>query len=378
MNTAPLRLLALLALLPALLPAATVEERLATLESRITALSEENAALKNQLGTTAQGGQPLFVTVTGKEKKLSIGGYVQLQGETGGAPDDRFPVNDRFLVRRARLTLKGSFVEDIDFVFQSEFGNGNLAQNANYRAQLTDLYTIWKKYDFANVTFGQFKTPYGYEQLQPDTKLPFIERSLPGDRMTLSRQIGLMTSGKFYDERLTYATGVFNGNSVNNGGNDNENFMTVGRIAGTPVKTKKLALSLGANAYSSEDGVSAATTRRTGYAFDAQLNSGRFDSAIEWFHTDFDKTGAADTAAAGWAAYTSYFLIPKKIRAAVRYETYDPNTSAADDQFRTWTLGLSYFIKGDDLKLTVNYLLGDPAGRLDNQGRFVAQAQVIF
>jgi len=378
MNTHALGRLALLSLLPSLLHAATIEDRLAVLEARITALSDENAALKKQTEITSGTEQPLFLTVTGKEKKLSIGGYVQLQGETGGAPDTRFPVNDRFVVRRARITLKGSFLEDVDFNFQTEFGNANLASNASYRGQLTDLYATWKKFDFANITMGQFKTPYGYEQLQPDTKLPFAERSLPSDSLTLSRQIGLMASGKFYDERLTYAAGIFNGNAANNGGNDNENFMTVGRIAGTPVKTKNLQVTVGTNAFSSEDGVGGATVRRTGYGLDAQLKAGRLDAAVEWLHTDFNNATAADTSAEGWSAYAGYFLIPTKLRAAIRYETYDPKTSAANDEFKTWTLGLSYYLKGDDLKLTLNYLLGNPAGPLENQDRLIAQAQIIF
>lgn len=106
---------------------------------------------------------PLFLIVTGKEKSLSIGGYIHLQGEAG---------------------------------------------------ELTEFYATWEKYDFTNVTLGQFKTPYGYEQLLSDTKLPFTERSLPSDRLTLSRQIALMASGKFLENRLIYVTGVFNGNKT--------------------------------------------------------------------------------------------------------------------------------------------------------------------
>ena len=43
-----------------------------------------------------------------------------------------------------------------------------------------------------------------------------------------------------------------------------------------------------------------------------------------------------------------------------------------------WVLGANYFIKGDDLKLTLNYMLGDPAGPLNHEGRFLTRLQVIF
>lgn len=369
--------LSLLAFAPAFLPAATVEERLAEMEARLGSLSAENAALKQQLDVVAKKQDAPVVLPAGKTKKLSLGGYLQMQGETGGTPDNRFPDNDRFLIRRARLTVKGEFAEDIDFTFQSEFGNGSMAANANYRAQLADLFVRWKKFDFANVSVGQFKTPYGYEQLIPDTKNPFIERSLPNDRLTLSRQIGVMVSGDIIDDRLAYSVGAFNGNNVNNGGNDNEHLLTVGRVSGVPIKTKSATVSLGANAFTTSDGTGAAALDRTGYGFDAQLKAGRLDAAAEWLQMDSDPVVGADTTADGWSAHVGYMVVEKLLRAAVRYETYDPSDAVSNDEYATWTLGLTYFLKGDDLKFSVNYLVGDsPAGGDDN--RILAQAQVIF
>ncbi len=368
----------LVALLVHPLPAASVEDRLADLEARLAALSAENQALKARLAPPAPPETGVAVTPAGKVRKLSIGGYLQAQAEGGDAPDDRFPLNNRFLVRRARITLKGSFAEDIDFTFQSEFGNSNLGTTSNYRAQATDAFLVWKKFSFANVTVGQFKTPYGYEQLLPDTKLPFAERSLPNDRLTLYRQIGAMVSGDIVAQRLAYAVGAFNGNGVNQGGNDNESFLTVGRVSGAPVKTKGLTLTTGANGFATDDSAGASSLRREGFGFDAQLAAGRLDSAVEWLRMDSDRLGAGDAVAEGWSAHLGYYLLANKLRAGVRFETYDPDTSAAGDDSATWTLGLNYYLKGDDLKLTLNYLLGDPAGPLSDQGRVIAQAQVVF
>ncbi len=348
------------------------------MEARLGTLSSENAALKQQLDSVAKKqGEPV-ATPAGKEKKLSIGGYIQVQGETGDAPDSRFPVNDRILVRRARLTVKGSFAEDIDFTFQSELGNGNMSENKDYRGQLTDLFIRWKKFDFATVQVGQFKTPFGYEQLIPDTKNPFVERSLPSDKLTLSRQIGAMVSGDFLDERLSYSVGAFNGNKVNNGGNDNENFLTVGRVSGVPVKTKSLTVSAGANVFTTDDAAGASAVQREGYGLDVQFKAGRLDGAVEWLSVDSNPASGASGTADGWAAHVGYMVLAEKLRAGLRYETYDPDTRVSDDESENWTLGLTYFLKGEDLKFSLNYVLGDPAGALSNQGRLLAQAQVIF
>ncbi len=357
---------------------ATVEERLAEMEARLGALASENAVLRQQLDSVVKKQADPVLAPAGKEKKLSIGGYMQMQAETGDAPDSRFPVNDRFLVRRARLTVKGAFAEHFDFTFQSEFGNGNMSANVDYRAQLTDLFMRWKKFDFATVQVGQFKTPYGYEQLISDTKNPFIERSLPNDRLTLSRQIGAMVVGDFLDERLSYSVGAFNGNRVNNGGNDNENFLTVGRVAGVPLKTKALTVSAGANVFGSDDSAGASAVQRDGYGFDVQFKSGRFDGAVEWLSLTSNPASGADTTADGWSAHVGYMILAEKLRAGLRYETYDPDTGVSADESENWTLGLTYFLKGDDLKFSLNYVLGDPAGALSSQGRLLAQAQLIF
>lgn len=368
---------ALLAL-PCIAAAATVEERLAEMEARLGALASENAVLRQQLDAVAKKQAEPVVTIAGKEKKLSIGGYIQVQGETGDAPDSRFPVNDRFLVRRARLTVKGSFAEDIDFTFQSDFGNSNMSENKDYRAQLTDLFVRWKKFDFATVQVGQFKTPFGYEQLLPDTKNPFVERSLPSDKLTLSRQIGAMVSGDFLGERLSYSVGAFNGNKVNNGGNDNENFLTVARVSGVPVKTKALTVSVGANAFTTDDGLGSSAVQRDGYGLDAQFKAGRLDGAVEWLRVDSNPASGANGTADGWSAHVGYMIWENALRAGLRYETFDPDTNKRDDESENWTLGLTYFLKGDDLKFSLNYVLGDPAGPLSSQGRLLAQAQVIF
>jgi hypothetical protein len=133
-------------LLPFVCTGATIEERLKELETKVTQLSAENAALKKQVGLNDKGTGPALVTVAGKEKSLSIGGYLQVNGEAGEAADARFPANDRLLIRRARITLKGAFAEGFDFVFQSDFGNNSIGGVSGYRAQITDLAVSWSKY----------------------------------------------------------------------------------------------------------------------------------------------------------------------------------------------------------------------------------------
>ena len=170
----------------------------------------------------------------GKEPKLTVGGLLQAQGEFGDQGDSRFTKNDRFLLRRARLNAQGSFLENFDFKVELDLGGTTTA----LRAQMTDGYVQWSAAKTFNVRMGQFKTPYGYEQLVQDPTMFTIERSLPNDRLTLGRQLGLQLSANTVDKRVTAAAGLFNGNGVNNGLNDNESFVYVARLAAIPVQTK--------------------------------------------------------------------------------------------------------------------------------------------
>jgi len=146
-----------------------------------------------------------------------------------------------------------------------------------------------------------------------DTKGLLIERSLPNDRLTLSRQTGAMLSGEIIEDRLTYSAGLFNGNGVNNGGNDNDHFAYVGRLAGTVVDNKKLKLTAGANAFRTSDtNPLGFTGDRTGLGFDLQAKAGRFDATAEWLRTLSSPDAGADFTAAGWSVLAGYQLVPKK------------------------------------------------------------------
>lgn len=384
-------------------PELSVQERLQQLESAVESLKKENEQLRQQAGLPAKGLGAL-VRANGKEDKLAIGGLIQAQGEFGNAPDSRFPGTDRFLARRMRLNVQGSFAEHFEFKLEGEFGNGSTAANAGYRAQMTDGFVAWTRYDAAKLKLGQFKTPFGFEQLASDPRLYTAERSLPNDRLTLGRQIGLGMSGDFLENRLNYSAGVFNGSGVNNGFNDNENFTVAGRVAGMPLKTKwkgqAVEWSMGANAYQTDDASSTvpgfgldftpATAARDNifhgerhaWGVDTQLAFGRFGAMAEYLRAYFDPSNnlpADRFEADGWYVLSYYDIVRNKLQAVVRFETFDPNTDAPGTTSDVWTIGLNYFIKGHDLKFELNYLLGDPADQSnDDQGRVIARMQVVF
>jgi phosphate-selective porin OprO and OprP len=354
--------------------------RLTALEKRVEQLETENKQLRGQLGY--DGKAPLVVAKpAGKESKISIGGYMQVNAETGGVPDSRWAgINDRVLLRRARLAVTGSFAEKISFKLEGDFGNNSISGRSGYSAQITDAYVTWTPNEMAAVRLGQFKTPFGYEQLLADTKTTTVERSLPNDRLTVSRQIGAGVFGDLVPKKLSYSVGLFNGNGVNNGNNDNDQFLWVGRLNGVLAEggegSGKYRFAAGINAFTTRD-TGTFTGNRDGFGLDAQCAFGPAEIVAEWLRNEQDPLTGSDVTLEGWSIGGAYLFQPRW-QGVLRYETYDSNTSTANTTTRLWTIGGSYLLKGDDLKLTLNYVRGKPAGATSEDDRLLGRFQIIF
>ncbi len=143
---------------------ASLEKQLARIEARLgdTVSARELAPtlkefsdLTRQLGWDGKS-QLTVVKAGGKEQKLSIGGFVQTHAEFGGrAPDSRYTgIFNRVLLRRARLTTKGSFAENFEFTLQPDFGNNSIAGNTAYRGGFADAFVAWTKYEAGNIQVG--------------------------------------------------------------------------------------------------------------------------------------------------------------------------------------------------------------------------------
>jgi phosphate-selective porin OprO/OprP len=353
-----------------------------------------------QSSTGATGANTATVQGNASEASLIFGGLVQAQFEDGDRGDSRFPATgtDRFLLRRTRLNATGKFNEDFDFRVEFDL-TGSLAAATGLRAQLTDGYLNWNHYSFANIRVGQFKTPFGFEQLYGDPRLLTAERSLVNDRLTLNRQLGAQVWGDFLDKRLTYAVGTFNGNGVNASSNDNSKFLWAGRLTVAPWKDKSGSWTVGANAFTSEDTALALadlnldstpttadkdglfTGKRHGYGVDTQVETGPFSLWVEYLKVRFEPTDARPSAsfdADGGYVQGGWFFIPQKFQLVLKYETFDPNKDVSNDAVSTDTVGLNYYIKGNDLKLMLDYLRTDLGGKNATQNKFILRAQVIF
>lgn len=376
-----------------------VLDRIAALERRFEELSAENRALREQLAALQQPRPapaqpstiqpaaqpaklpPVYVAAAGKEQKVTLGGFMHLNGEAGGTPDARWNgLRDRVLLRRARLNVSGTFKDDVAFKLEGDFGANSISSRSGISAQLTDAYVDWTPHPAAGVRVGQFKSPFGYEQLLADTRTAMVERTLANDRMTLGRQVGVGLQGKLAESRVSYSTALFNGTGTNTSVNDNDNFLWAGRLSAALLRGDKdgfpLKASIGTNVFTTRlDGTFAGT--REGLGLDAQFAYGDAALEVEWLRNESDPDAGTSITADGWSALFTLDLTTRW-QAALRFETYDSNTAATATESDTWTVGATYRIRGDDLNFTLNYLIGDPPGAVDDDARLLGRLQVQF
>ena len=435
-------------------------ERLQKLERAVEQLQKQNADLQKEISSLKKQGTPsatvgvpgktktvvtydgktyvekvveeklpIYVQQRGPELKLVLGGFVQINLEDSDAfafngNFGQSAIDDRFRLRRARLTLTGDYAEQFDFKVEGDFGQNDGTNNNRTAFSGTDIWLNWHQFPAAQIKAGQYKAPFGLEQLTPDYALYTIERTLPTGAITPDRQIGVELWGKPFTsiwpeqkDLLTYYAGIFNGNGRNVTINDNNNFMYVGRLELLPFKGKIFgqdsSLKLGADVLNSRDDKGTNISQsgnllvnsdgslspftlpgadeRTAWSVDGWLKVGPFDLIGEYFQEKVNgrtvngvSPGFADFTTNGFYVTGGYFLIPKKLQAIVQWQDLNPGQKG-DDGLYSILGGLNYYIHGDDLKLMVNYIhtwsdfrQANPEFGQDEFDQVLGRIQVMF
>ena len=144
-----------------------------------------------------------YIESADKRSRLLIRG--RIQGDFKGYLGDN-PRHDSFFIRRARLALAGRVYQYYAFRIGAEFGKGG--------ARLNDAFVNFQYYKPVQFIFGQFKVPFSMEELHSDNWIDFMERSI-ANKISPSRDIGMMFHGPVADEIFYYQLGYFNGYKLN-------------------------------------------------------------------------------------------------------------------------------------------------------------------
>jgi phosphate-selective porin OprO/OprP len=308
---------------------------------------------------------------------------VQLPG-TAGPGDDK----GSFRIRRTKFKIDGWFYKPwLGYELQTNWAALN---GSNVGALLEDADVNWdvtRGKRALMVKFGQYKVPFGRQQLTSATAQQLVDRSQVSDIYARGRDAGLQLWGRLWGDHVEWRAGVFNGNGLTRTANDNDAFQYNARVMWQPNGLHPLASGMGNSGplFSEADFEStdrpiwalAANFERndfhgttsgidlkdTVFAFDGLFKFKGLSAVAELYLREREpEPGEVRTFDSnGYYVQAGYLLDRRRTwEVAVRYGSFDPTSLRAGDDQTEIRGGVSYYYNHHVLKVQADY------GRLKN------------
>ncbi|MBA3639541.1 MAG: hypothetical protein H0W53_09685 [Acidobacteria bacterium] len=159
------------------------------------------------------------LTVISGPNSLTLGARIQFRwtlddredasadstGSGLGAPDGAI---SQFDVPRLRVSLTGgAFKPWLRYAFQFDFSRTSGESASKIKDAIIEVRPMARNY---RITGGQFKVPFGLQQLTPSGRLQFVDRAITDAKFSPARDMGVMVSGTVARRKAGFNAGVFN------------------------------------------------------------------------------------------------------------------------------------------------------------------------
>ena len=320
------------------------------------------------------------ITISSGVNSLTIGARVQVRwtlddreefdGDTVGLGlGDEDGALSQFDVPRLRLTLSGGVYRPwLRYSFQFEMSRTSGEGGSRIKDAVIEIRPTGTPY---RIAIGQFKAPFGLQQLTSSGRLQFVDRAITDGKFNPGRDMGVMLAGTAMQRKLGYEAGIFNGagESVRQ---NNGSHLLVGRVFFDPWGPYTLAegsvdapdeavIHFGAGVRGGKPirargpaGVVDRPDNQTAYNVEFAYKSRRvFGTAEHFWMTDEQEnpSDARDIDSRGFHAQASYMVAPRTVEVGILYAWIDGDTEI-DDAALTELRGVaSYYWQAHNLKL---------------------------
>ena len=326
------------------------------------------------------------VTISSGVNSLTIGARAQVrflyenheefdadrQGPGVGEADD--PLT-QFDVPRLRVTLSGgAFRPWFKYLFQFDFSRTSGESSSKIKDAILEFRPVGQPF---RVQAGQFKAPFGLQQITSSGRLQFVERAITDAKFNPAREMGAMFSGTAVERKVGYDLGVFNG-SGESVRETNSSPLWVGRVLFEPFgpyARSEGAFEGGARpvvhvgaAVRGGDPIRGRTTSgvvdgrddQTAFDIEVAFKSRRLYSTAEFFWmTDERESGAGlpvtSTDSRGYHAQAGYMVVPRTTEVGIRYASIEGDTSRDDSEVSELRGVVGYYWQGHNLKLQTDF-----------------------
>ena len=318
------------------------------------------------------------VTISSGPNSLTIGARVQFRWTLDDREDastdivgDGVGVDDgalsQFDVPRMRLSFTGgAFRPWLRYGFQFEFSRTSGESASKIKDAVIEIRPVGRSY---RVSAGQFKAPFGLQQLTSSGRLQFVDRAITDAKFNPSREMGLMFGGSLAGRKVGYDAGVFNGSGEAVRQN-NSAHLWVGRVYFQPLGPYVLSeggsdagpavLHLGIAARTGKQirgrttaGVVDEPDDQTAYDAEFAYKGHRLFATAEYFWmTDEQQIPVAgsDIHSRGFHAQAGYMLMPRRAELAVLIAQVSPDIDVDEADLSEFRGVLSYYFSGHGLK----------------------------
>lgn len=291
-----------------------------------------------------------------------------------------------FRIRRAKTKFEGwIYSKNIKYELQMNWpGSGSALEDANLNWDVKGDKSFQLK-------VGQFKAPFGRQELTSSGSQQFVDRTAVSNEFAKGRDIGIMIHGQPMGGKLDWRFGIFNGAGINTSSNDNDAYQYSARLGFQPFGDVKYSegdfessdrplLGIGIN-YNANDKHGATTgddVDRTTLGIDFAFKYSGFSVTGEYFDAENDRETGSDFDNEGFYVQAGYFFVPKKFEGALRYAVIDPNAALSGDDRIETGIGFSYYLNKHSHKIQGDFreLENDATGVKDREIRL--QYQFIF
>lgn len=289
-----------------------------------------------------------------------------------------------FRVRRFKTKWDGwAYTKDLRFELQLNWALDKPLEDANV------------SYDFSRgkelfvLKAGQFKVPFGRQELTSSGNLQFVDRSLVSNTYALGRDIGLQISGLAWGGKLDWRLGAFNGAGRNVTTNDNRKLQYDGRLTWQPLGAVKLTESDLAGTPKPLFALSLQGERndRRGTASNYLSEILGGDGVLFWrglflfgeyFREERTPGSGPSFRTKGWNLQGGYMLVPGKLELALRYALLDPSNRRREDERLEKGVALGYFFNQHAHKLQGDIRQLENRALRQKDWEYRLQYQLIF
>lgn len=320
------------------------------------------------------------ITISSGVNSLTLGARAQVRwtldareefdGDTAGPDVGRKDgAQSAFDVTRLRVTLSGGvFRPWMKYSFQLDFSRTPGEGASKIKDAILEIRPVGKAYRFQA---GQFKVPFGLQQVTSSGRLQFVDRAITDLKFNPARDMGVMLSGTAAARKIGYDAGVFNGAGESLRQNNRSHLWAVrgyvnplGPYSPSESATdagEKGVVHLGVGMRGGKQirgrtatGVFDNADNQTAYNVEFAYKRPRFYTTAEYFWmTDEQQVPIAgpDIDSRGFHAQAGVMPFPRKVEIGILFARIDGDTDVDDAELSELRGVVGYYWQAHNLKL---------------------------